>query len=275
MTTIREDTQKCVVCGFCIKVLSLMSTNSFGPSDLDGRPSGMARSTLSHWLQECPRCRFVNHDLRIKIPNAKAVLESSEYREIAGDPEGKQLASLLENIAELKAAGVKDENADSTFFRPAWLREKTLGQLTGMFARYALLNANDPQVAGFALLHAAWLCDDGGWGEKGAVEYRCQAADLLLTLLPLKDEAKHASLGVTTVDVLRRASRFAEAQALAETLRSLKAVSTDPTLSAILKLQDRLCEAQDVDGHSVDDAVRRNRKAADSSGGRFLRRRLP
>lgn len=216
MTTYFKDPQTCAVCGDLVQCSVLGSTNSFGSPDLDLRPAEMERSTMDVWLQECPKCHFVNGNLEHALPNAKAVLASSEYQRIVGDTETPELARR--------------------------------------FARYALLNADDSEKAGVALIRSAWVCDDDGATER-AITYRSQAADLLSSLQPFEDDEERATLGIILVDVLRRALRFSQAKALAGTLLSLKSVSTNPIIGAVLDYQTRLCELRDAGCHTVADAT--------------------
>jgi len=60
MTTYHEDKQKCAVCRKKSIFMVLTSTNSFGPLDLDLRPAGQERHTISVRLQECEYCGYVN-----------------------------------------------------------------------------------------------------------------------------------------------------------------------------------------------------------------------
>ena len=213
MTTYFNQPQTCAVCGNRVECSVLGSTNSFGSPDLDLRPPEMQRSTMDTWLQECPNCGFVNGNLEHSTPNAKAVLESGKYREIVADADVPELARR--------------------------------------FARYAELNADDREKAGIALIRSAWACDDEGNAEQAAA-YRSRAADLLLSLQPFDDIEERTTLGTALVDVLRRASRFAEAQALARTLRGLESVSSNQIIGAVLDYQSRLCEARDTGCRTID-----------------------
>ena len=80
MTTYGFNKVSCSVCGAATKQQVLMSTNSFGPPDLDLRPAEMERSTMSCWLQECPNCGFVSNDLGKPEKGAQKVLTTERYR---------------------------------------------------------------------------------------------------------------------------------------------------------------------------------------------------
>jgi hypothetical protein len=215
MTTYYEQPQRCAVCGTVVQCRVLGSTNSFGSPDLDLRPAEMQRSTMNVWLQECPKCCFVNSNLENTTPNANAVLESSKYQQIAADTKHPDLARR--------------------------------------FARYAELNAYDHEDAGVALIRSAWVCDDEG-ATALAIAYRSQTADLLLSLQPFEDNEERVTLATALVDVLRRALRFPEAKALATTVRSYKSVASNEIIASVLDYQTRLCDAKDTGCYSVSDA---------------------
>jgi len=216
MTTINQDSQTCAVCGTVVECLALGSTYSSGSPDLDLRLPEIPESTMNFWLQECPKCRFVNYNLRKATPNAASVLKSEKYQQLVADTKQPKLARK--------------------------------------FACYAELNAQDHERAGFALLHSAWVCDDLG-ATTQAIAYRNQAADLLISLQPFDDNEKQAKLGATLVDVLRRALRFPEAKSLAETLLSYESVGSNKIIAEILDYQTRLCDAGDADCHTIADAT--------------------
>ncbi|MES2791980.1 MAG: hypothetical protein V4719_20365 [Planctomycetota bacterium] len=215
MTMYLEEAQTCAVCGAVVQCEVLCSTNSFGSPDLDLRPAEMERSTMDVWLQECPKCLFVNDRLEHPTPNAKAILASSRYQQVIADT--------------------------------------TVPELARKFARYATLNTEDIEKAGAALLHSAWVCDDEAATER-AIAYRSQAADLLLSLQPFEDTEEQVTLGISVVDVLRRALRFSEAKTLARTLFALKCVSATQIMGEILEYQCRLCESGDAACYTVADA---------------------
>ncbi|MBM4120949.1 MAG: hypothetical protein FJ248_08655 [Nitrospira sp.] len=172
---------------------------------------------MGAWLQECPQCRFVNGNLEEAVPNAQAVLASIQYEQIVADT--------------------------------------VMPELARKFARHALLNADDKEKAGLALLRSAWVCDDEG-AVDGAITYRSQAADFLLSLQPFDDTEERATLGTALIDVLRRALRFSEAKALSATLLLLRSVSSNEIIGKVLQHQSRLCDSKNTDCHTVEDAIK-------------------
>jgi hypothetical protein len=214
MTTYVTETQTCGVCGAAVECTVLGSTNAFGSPDLDLRPPPMQRSTMPQWLQECPTCGYVNGDLSQTIDGARQTIESAPYIEL--------------------------------------MAQSKVPELARRFGRFALLQQADPASAGFALLRAAWACDDEQQSEQ-ARSFRNQAADLLLTLQPFSDDEEQATIGTVLVDVLRRAERFSEAIELATALQTFAAVQQAPVILAVLQFQCGLCQNHDIACHTVDE----------------------
>lgn len=66
MSYIIREHVKCAVCGKKSQQPIILSTSTFGGSDLDGRPHGMARNILRYELQECERCGYINYNIEIQ-----------------------------------------------------------------------------------------------------------------------------------------------------------------------------------------------------------------
>jgi hypothetical protein len=64
MSTIKEITISCAVCGKKSSQLLLTSYSLFGEPDLDFRPPPMLRATMKYWPMECPNCGYVARDIR-------------------------------------------------------------------------------------------------------------------------------------------------------------------------------------------------------------------
>ena len=156
---------KCSVCGTTNAFNVIMSTNSFGSPDLDLRPPEMQRSTMPYWLQECHKCRYVAEDISERANIKAEFLQSEEY---------------------LSCNGIKFKS-----------------ELAKRFYRYYLINLENKefQDAFFAILHAAWACDDEEDFDN-AVKCRDVAVSLHSKLKP--DE----NLSVMKMDILRRSRQF-------------------------------------------------------------------
>ncbi len=142
MTTIYEKKARCAVCGFETAYAGIGSTNAFGPPDLDTRPPEMKRSTIFAWVQRCPACGYCASDVSKAPSQASSLIYSPEY--------ARQLT-------------------DSTF-----------PELANGFLCKALIDEGsaDCASAAWALIHAAWACDDA---EKPEPAKTCpsKAADMI------------------------------------------------------------------------------------------------
>lgn len=171
MTTFRIGTFTCSVCGHSSQHMDNTSSIELGHPDLDLRPSELARSTMSHWLQTCPACGYVAPNLSDPTKATRAWLASDTFRSLDGiDPE------RLPFLAE-------------TFYR----RHKIC------------LVDGDPVRAAHNLLHAAWACDDEELADL-ARELRLRCVRLIdENPSPTWDED---DARMVRVDILRRAGLF-------------------------------------------------------------------
>ncbi len=145
MSTVLSVKKTCGICGEEVAFLELTSTNTFGYPDLDLRPSEMKRSTMCHWLHECPKCGYVSADISKKPDFDADYLESVEYKSCGGMGLSSPLARK--------------------FYR-----------------RYLLaLKAEDTNGAYISLIRTAWCCDDCG-DAANSVRCRRKAAELFVRL---------------------------------------------------------------------------------------------
>jgi hypothetical protein len=116
-----SQSKACAVCGAPARSAFVAPQPEIAP-DLDMRPGEPTRSTLSDWIQVCPRCRAAAPDLSALPAAAKAVVESDAYRALS--------TSVLEE--------------------------------TLPFRRWALIceRTGDRAQQAEALLQAAWAADD-------------------------------------------------------------------------------------------------------------------
>ena len=145
MTTMYEHSRKCAVCGAVKTYYEIGSTNSFGSPDLDLRPPQMQRGTMGEWIQQCPACGYVSGT-------------------IDQDP-GKVTKKWLKSEAYT--------HSDEIDFMSG------LADRFYKFYKISFLNENT-EKAFFALLHAAWACDDC---EDTANAVRCRSM-----AIPLLDQ---------------------------------------------------------------------------------------
>lgn len=186
MTTMFERKYKCAVCGEEQEFYGIASTNSFGSPDLDLRPPEMQRSTMSHWIQQCPKCGYVSGSI--------------------DDDAGKVTKKWLKSKEYTQNDGIKFQS---------WLADQFY-----KFYKISLLNEKTEE-AFFALLHASWACDDCD-DTKNSMHCRIMAITLLDKLIVEIDTGKYKpeddcdedvdlkkdNLLLMKTDLLRRSGQF-------------------------------------------------------------------
>lgn len=175
MSRFKIVTKKCAVCGHEAEYKLIMSTSSFGSSDLDTRPPALARFLLTDQVEFCEHCGYANIDINsLSSENAKELMETEEYQNI--------LNSTINKTSK-------------KFLLTAYLTP---------FRKY-----NDHR--GGYYLKAAWAFDDHHDTEN-AIEARKKSVDLLMQYAKIR---KKINVEVIVVDVLRRSLQFEEAEKLA------------------------------------------------------------
>ena len=212
MTTTYTSTLKCAVCGDSSSHRLLGSTSAFGSYDLDLRPPPPARYTLGAWAQECPSCGYVGESIEELSSGAGEIVSSPEYRE------------LRSKSSEL--------------------------DLVQRFKRHALLWSHDPERAGWAMLHAAWVCDDM-YLPTVAGQCRQECSDLWIGVDWTADPSGIRGR-VVLVDVMRRSEQFEEASALIGRLLKMPALNNET--QTVLRFQQLLISRYDRDAYTCEDA---------------------
>lgn len=159
----------CYVCGKTSEQMTLLSTNQFGSPDLDLRPPGMARSTMSYWIQECPYCGYVAKELSDETVITKDWLSSNTY--------------------------ISCDN------------RKFIHRLAELFYRHYLISVenNDNESAFYAALHSAWVCDDA-YDVDNAIF--CRKKALLELEKMIVNDSQNEKLLLMRADLLRRSGQF-------------------------------------------------------------------
>jgi hypothetical protein len=73
---------RCAVCGEVSEHMTLASTDSPGPPDLDTRPAETMRSSLQFWILECPNCRYAAPSIATAAAGAAELVRKNEYQAI-------------------------------------------------------------------------------------------------------------------------------------------------------------------------------------------------
>ena len=218
MTTIHNEAVTSAVCGESSSQTAIASTNAFGSPDLDTRPPEMQRSTISSWVQNCPECGFCARHLYQAGANAKAIVDSSEYRNQVTSPAFPTLANEFLCLRMLSEGGANLHDA-------AW-----------------------------ASIHAAWACDYDSQDEAAA---KCRnEAVRLITTLHAQNEFLAPQAGADEAiltDLLRRAARFDDALSLVD---AALPETSDELIQKVLLFQKALISGGDVGAYRIEDAER-------------------
>ncbi len=168
MSSLIDMEKMCAVCGKKSIQEGIASTNEFGSRDLDLRPAEMMRSTMKWWLEECPYCGYVANDLSEKTVIIKDWLKNNRY------------------------SSCDNRNFANT--------------LVEKFYKYFLINMinNNHKSAFYAVLHAAWACDDE---EDVYNAMYCRQKALELSKFVVDNDEKETLL-LMRADLLRRTRQF-------------------------------------------------------------------
>jgi hypothetical protein len=214
MTTVYREKYRCSLCGKKTEYTCIMSTNTFGGSpDLDTRPPKSKRQTIFAWVQRCPKCRYCAWDISTARPEAQAVIIGQEYKDQLNDPAYPELAA-------------------------SFLCKAILDRETKEFA-----------AATWALIHAAWVCDDSDQREK-AMACRRKAADMLLIAEEHNQQVARPD-GVGTailVDLLRRSGQPEQAR---KTIEARRSIITEDMVARIMDFETDLLNRNDIACHTI------------------------
>lgn len=213
MSTTKLLNLACGMCGHEKMFRVLSGTSAFGSPDLDLRPPELQRSTMHTWVMTCPVCGYAAGNLDTKPTFSRDFLETESYRTCDGLP----------------------------FKSP----------LAGSFYRWHLCAAKtgNAHAAYFALLCAAWCCDDDG-SDDLAVTLRRRSADFLESFLPDEPAGEQKEMHqLIHADLLRRTGQF---ERLLETYRpsQFSAYEMHPL---VIAFERRLAREKDTRVHTVDE----------------------
>ncbi len=217
MTTTYKMKKKCAVCGSEQDYTGIGSTNVFGSPDLDTRPPEIKRSTIFAWVQRCSKCGYCAPDISEAPDQATSVVRSATYREQLADSNLPELANSF------LCKSIIDESA------------------------------GDYASAAWALIHAAWVCDDEEKHES-AKKCRDKAADMIVNAIEAGQRVsaqRGAEVAILT-DLLRRAGRFSEAK---QFISSKRIEIKDDIILKVLAFQEVLIARRDMSCHTIAEAI--------------------
>src|SRR5712692_6889563 len=151
MTTLIRVECKCGVRGLTSQQDEIGSTYVIGSPDLDMRPPPLKRAFIHAWIQACPFCGYCSSDISKCVPLTSEIVRSDAYQRQWERSDYPDLANeflcwsmIQEKPWELVSA----------------LREIAGGEK----ARVETIQERAERLisAGWASLHAAWVCDDAG-----------------------------------------------------------------------------------------------------------------
>ena len=211
MSRINLNIRKCFVCGHKSEQRVLTSTNAFGSPDLDLRPPEMKRSTMPMWIQECPYCGYISESLDDDTDIKSTFLKTDEYLSCS-------------NIA----------------FK---------SELAKKFYKYYMINLFDKneEDAFYAVLHAAWACDDVTDYEN-AIYCRKLAINEIDKIIK---NNYNETLKVQKADLLRRACLF---ETVIDEYKNL--AFEDETLKKIILFQIDKSKEKDNNCYTVADVIK-------------------
>jgi len=175
MSRIIPITKKCALCNREHEYRELASTNSFGACDLDLRPPEMKRSTMPLWVEQCPFCGYVSSDIS-KLPI------------------GESKVNQVKEFISKESFKCVEEKAFASKLACKFYKQYMLGREFG-----------NKEQAFYALLHAAWSCDDEN-DKNNAIICRKTALEFLEFLI-LNDK-DNENLRLQKADLLRRSGDF-------------------------------------------------------------------
>jgi hypothetical protein len=181
----------------------------------------MMRSTIWDWVQRCTKCGYCAADIRKPCRIAREVINSQEYLDQLNDPIYPKLTN-------------------------SFLCE-------GIIAR----EAKDYSAATWALIHAAWVCDDKKGRKNQASICRVKAAEMLVLAEQSGQQIvgeESDNIGGSTallVDLLRRSGQMVKARNIVTAHRS----TTSADIGYILAFQTTLIDKNDRTRHTTDEAI--------------------
>lgn len=218
MTTLFEEEAQCSVCGTRSDFTAIGSSNRFGSPDLDTRPPEMIRSTISAWVQRCPNCGACASNVSEVRSGAQEIIQKKEYRDQLDNPNFPELANS--------------------------------------FLCQALLDreAEDFAAAIWAVIHAAWACDDADYPDQAKV-CRENAAEMLAHAEERGQQVieEEGAGPLIRIDLLRRSGRIGQAR---EVIAAQRNRITEGTIAQILDFQSDLLDRNDMDRHTIEEALK-------------------
>ena len=216
MTLYDDKKEKCAVCRKESTFIVLTSTNSFGSPDLDLRPAGQERHSISFRLQECKYCGYVNTSIGKLKANSEKTMSEPAFIDIQNE--------------DIKIQSFKK------FFKASLFAE----------------NANELGQAAYYSLCSAWFSDDRNnvaYSDLG----RTRALQLFQRQLAEHNLSEEDALNVKIqmIDLSRRIADWQLAKKLANEVLDR---TTNETIKTVASFQLSLIERRSTDVHTIEQA---------------------
>ncbi len=224
-TDIQQKT--CALCGSQHSYETMMSAFTAGYDDLDTRPPPTRRDGIFTLVHQCPDCGYCAADVSELRPGAESVVKSAEYRRQLHDKRYDGLANSFLCKAMI-------ERADGDYAAAAW-----------------------------ALIHAAWACDDEGRAT-ASVTCRSSAANTLMVSQDRGQSFAEQDGADTAIlaDLLRRSGRTDDARkVIAEGQRA----DVEDVIVRVLEYQSALIDRGDTSCHTIGEAFEDQEKPDNST----------
>ena len=213
MTIVKREMLQCALCGNTSEQRIIRSTSAFGSPDLDTRPPEMARSLIIFQIQTCPSCGYCAPSIANSLGKLSTLVNSDDYKQQLNNSKFPRLAN-------------------------AYLCYSILEERVASYAK-----------AGWASIHAAWICDDDNL-VRGAKKCRQRALDLLRRAMQEEQDIGNqiAAEEALMVDLLRRSRQFTEAQS---TCNEGLGKQPGKYIQDILLFQQKLIAKSDANCHCI------------------------
>lgn len=217
MTTVERETVKCHVCGEESDFDVVTNASEHGAPDLDTRPPESLRSTMHHWVQDCPSCGYCASSIAHGPAKAARIVNTSAYKALRAN----ELFPLLARRFQCASA---------------------------------LLENGGPIIeAGWQSVYAAWACDDAG-ADDAAMQCRERAVELFERGRSAGFEITEqgGDPDAVLIDLLRRARRFDDAIARCE---AALGAQRPAGVVSIIAFEEVLARRSDSAAHTTAEAI--------------------
>ena len=217
MTTIDREQVRCHVCGHESEFPVVTHAAEEGAPDLDTRPPEPLRSTMAHWVQECPSCGYCASSIAHGPAKAARIVNTAAYKALRTNEAFPLLARRFQCAS-------------------------------------AILEHGGPVIeAGWQSVYAAWACDDAD-RDDAAVQCRERAVDLFERgrAAGFDITEQGGDPDAVLIDLVRRGGRFDGAVERCE--KALAAGARPSGVVTVIAYEEVLARKGDAAAHTTAEA---------------------